>query len=499
MKRAKHSLSNYRLASMNQGEIYPIGLQEVLPGDSFRQRTSALIRVSPLVAPVMHPVRVSIHHWFVPNRILWNSWEDFITGKNTALVVPTLSIAAANTAAIRFANSLGIGIDAPPAPVLVNSLPFRAYNLIYNEFYRDQDLTTAVPTRTGDSGDVVADYLIRMASWEKDYFTTARPYPQQGNNTEVVQLNLTGTVPVSGLGSRTQTFSSTPVTAFESNLASRSYSFSKNIDQTNTNDQVYMEGTAATGYPKVNVNLANIQGGSVTMDINAWRTSMAMQRIREHRNKYGSRYRDMLAFLGVRSSDARLQRPEYLGGGKQVISFSEVLSTAETTEAVVGDMAGHGIAAMRHRPYKRFFEEHGYVLSFMIVRPQTVYQQSVPRTFLRRDYEHFWQKELEMMGEQAITNAEIYGDSATPSSIFGYQGRFDEYRHAESSVSGEFRSILDYWHMARIFGSQPVLNASFVEANPTDRIYASAVNDELYVMASHQISARRLVSKRARA
>lgn len=497
MKRSKHSLSQYRLTSLNQGVLYPVACEEVLPGDSFRWQSSALLRVSPLVSPVMHPVHACIHHWYVPNRLIWSNWEPFITGRDPALTVPVLGVVMNSNPPVAYlARALGIGADST-AGITVNALPFRAYNFIWNEFYRDQNLDTKVVERRGDTGDVGGDYKLLNCRWEKDYFTVARPNPQQGTGVETVPITLSGIVPVSGLGSRTQTFSSTPVTAFESNGASRSYAFNKNIDQTSVNDQVYMEGTAATGYPKVNVNLSGVTVPA-GVDINEWRKSMAMQRIREHRNKFGERYRDYLAFLGVNSSDSRLDRPEYLGGGKQTISFSEVLSTADTGTAPIGEMAGHGIAALRTRPFRRFFEEHGYVISLLFLRPVSVYMNRVPRHWLRRDYEQYWQKELEMMGDQIITNTEVYGDTATPSGTFGYTSRYDEYRHAESSVSGEFRNVLNYWHMARIFASQPALNSSFVECDPTDRIYASNVTDEIYAMVSHRISARRLVSKRAR-
>ena len=262
-----------------------------------------------------------------------------------------------------------------------------------------------------------------------------------------------------------------------------------------------MTGTTPNAYPNVRADMTGVTVPT-GININDLRQSLAMQRMREHRNRFGSRYRDLLAYLGVNSSDSRLQRPEYLGGGKQTISFSEVLSTSDTvnggTGSPVGEMAGHGIAALRTRPYKRFFEEHGYMLSFMCVRPVAVYMNRVPRHFLRRDYEQYWQKELEVMGDQAITNFEVYGQSATPSTVFGYIPRYDEYRHAESFVSGEFRTVLDYWHMARKFTSQPALNAAFVECDPTNRIYASTVSDQLYCMISHRLVARRLVSKNAR-
>lgn len=495
MKRSKHSLSHYRLTTWNQGELYPVMCEEVLPGDSFRHQASVLMRVSPLVAPVMHPVHLMVHSWFVPSRLVWDNFEDFITGKNTNLVYPLLPVNSGDTAAWRLVQAMGVGAQSRVTDISLVALPFRAYNLIYNEFYRDQDLNTALTVNTGDAADDPAIYAIRNGSWEKDYFTTARPYPQQGSDTEVVQLSLTGSAPVLGIGvSTTPTWNQT-VTARESDGTTSNYVNASQVNVTPT----YIEQAGSTGYPNVRADLSGVAAGSVNMDINEWRRSMAMQRIREHRNRFGSRYRDMLAFLGVNSSDARLQRPEYLGGGKQTVSFSEVLSTADTGTAVLGDMGGHGIAALRTRPYKRFFEEHGYVITLVFVRPASVYLNSVPRHFLRRDYEDVWQKELEMLGEQPITNTEVYGDTATPADVFGYIPRYDEYRHAQSFVSGEFRTILDYWHMARSFTSQPALNGTFVGCDPTDRIYAATENDQLYGMIAHRLSARRLVSHRARA
>lgn len=498
MKRSKHSLSHYRLTTLDMGELYPVMMEEVLPGDSFRHSSSVLVRVAPLVAPVMHPVHLMVHSWFVPARLVWDNWEPFITGSDTALVLPTVTIGAADTSAQKLAQSFGVGVDTWTTAKVLNALPFRAYNLIWNEFYRDQDLNAKLTVTTGNGPDAAGNYAVQAPSWEKDYFTTCRPFPQQGTNTEVVQLALTGTLPIRGIGKKDGTFTGTSGSARDSTQTVRTYANFSDIDGISGNQAYSVEGTgAANAWPNIRADLSDLQG-SVTMDINQWRTSMAMQRMREHRNRYGSRYRDMLAFLGVHSSDARLQRPEYLGGGKQTISFSEVLSTADTTNAVVGDMAGHGISALRTRPYKRFFEEHGYVLTFLAARPVSVYMNRVPRTFLRRDYEQFWQKELEMMGEQSVTNFEVYGDSATPSTVFGYIPRYDEYRHAESFVSGEFRNVLDYWHMARKFASQPALNATFVKCDPTNRIYASTTTDQLYAMIAHRISARRLVSKRAR-
>lgn len=495
MRRSKHGLSHWRLASLNQGVLYPVGLVEALPGDTFRHASACLLRVSPLATPVMHPVHVRLHHWFVPSRILWEGWEQFITGQDTATPLPSISVSSADTSAIPLVRALGVGFGSQT--LTLNALPFRAYNKIFNEFYRDQDLVTALTEATGDS-DSVNNYSLVNVAWEKDYFTVARPYAQQGADTSAVDLTLSGEVPITGIGKADQTWSTGAQTVYETlGTASSTYSRFRKVDGSAVDTTIYLEEDPSNlGFPNIKADLSGISG--LSLDMNEWRQAMAYQRIREHRNKFGHRYRDMLAFLGVRSSDARLQRPEYLGGGKQTIAFSEVLGTADVGNSDVGSLAGHGIAALRTRPYKRFFEEHGYVVSLMSVLPRTIYMNSTPRTFTRQEYTDFWQKELEMMGEQEIRNVEVYTDATAASGTFGYGGRFDEYRFQPSGVSGEFLSTLNDWHMGRSFTSQPVLNSSFVTADPTDRIYQSTASDELYGMVSHRLVARRLVSKRSR-
>lgn len=242
--------------------------------------------------------------------------------------------------------------------------------------------------------------------------------------------------------------------------------------------------------------------GVSAANINDLRLAFALQRYEEARARYGSRYVEYLRYLNVRSSDARLQRPEYLGGGRQTIQFSEVLQTGVTSDGDdtegVGNLKGHGIAAVRSNRYRRFFEEHGWVITLMSVLPKTIYTQGLHRSFNRRTKEDYWQKELEHIGQQEILNKELYAAHATPDGTFGYNDRYDEYRRTPSRVSGEFRtSELDYWHMARIFSSDPVLNGSFVTSDPTKRINAVQTNDVLWCMVNNSIQARRLVSKQA--
>lgn len=487
MKRFKHSLSNYKLFSMDQGPLVPCGSFEVLPGDTVQQATSALVRVSPLVTPVMHPVHSRIHHFFVPYRLLWENWEDFITGGddgNNASVFPTVSIAGGSEGDL--SDYLGVAPDA--GTYSVSALPFRAYALIWNELYRDQDLETKLTISTADGVDSTTSTTLQNVCWEKDYFTASRPFEQKGSDvtlplgtTAPVQIDATATTAGRFLKASDQ---SVPATG--GNLSTRTGTSNVNMDTPNVEAVYDPAGT-------LEADLSSATGATV----NSVRLAMALQRYKEARARYGSRYTEYLAYLGVQSADSRLQRPEYLGGGKQTIQFSEVLQTGvDSTDEGVGNLKGHGIAGMRSNRYRRHFTEHGIVMSFMSVKPKTMYAQGLRRDWSRTTKEEFWQKELEHIGQQAIKNKEVYLPHATPDGEFGYQDRYDEYRRIPSSIAGEFRSTLDSWHMARIFSSDPALNATFVKSNPTDRIYASTVNNQLLVMASHSIQARRLVTKR---
>jgi len=208
---------------------------------------------------------------------------------------------------------------------------------------------------------------------------------------------------------------------------------------------------------------------------------------------YGSRYTEYLRYLGVRSSDARLQRPEYLGGGKRDISFSEVLQTAEGTDPV-GAMKGHGISGMATRPFRKFFEEHGIVMSVMSIRPQSIYSNGLHRSWLRETKEDYFQKELQFVGQQEIKNGEVYfSNDSLNYDTFGYGDRYSEYTHHPSTIAGDFRSTLDFWTAARSFTSRPALNTTFTNCDPTDRIFAVPSEHTFWVASQQKIIARRMV------
>ena len=497
-KRSKFSLSHYRLFSGRMGYMMPIGITECLPGDTFQQATSVFLRCSPLVTPVMHPVHVTVHHWFIPTRLLWDEWEDFITGGPdgmNASIMPTITAPGEGGFAIgSLADYMGVPTAIPSLEV--SALPFRAYALLYNECYRDQDLEDPLALSLESGADTTTNTALQRCDWARDYFTTARPWPQKGPAVSVpVNLTAAGEPTISIQPAGTPTFkvgSQTVSLAHRSGDTATGASWSTSITAGGDVNASWVNPALS-----VNFQSGNPELGSV--DINQLREAFALQRFEEHRALYGSRYVEYLRYLGVKSSDARLQRPEYLGGSRQTIQFSEVLQTAPGGDDPVGALKGHGIGAMRTNRYRRFFEEHGYVITIMMVRPISVYMQGLSRMWNRRVKEDYYQRELQHIGQQEVLTKELYaGNADGPTAddvVFGYQNRYDEYRWHESYVSGEFRTILDSWHMARNFANEPVLNADFINAVPTTRIFAAQQNDTLYCMANHSIQARRLMNK----
>lgn len=479
MRRSKFSLSHYKLFTCDLGELIPCGMFEVLPGDTIQQATSLLVRCTAMLSPVMHPVHVRIHHWFVPYRLIWNDWENFITGGPDGLnasVFPTKDIAPSQGT---LSDYLGV---TPGVTSNVSALPYRAYALIWNEWYRDQDLETALTIDLTDGTDSTTNSTMQNCDWEKDYFTSARPWEQKG---PAITIPLGTTAPTT----ITRVSNATEWEAYSSGTNTLAASSAVNITGGD------LSGAANISLdPRGQLVGSTDLSGASAVTINVLREALALQRFEEARARYGSRYVEYLRYLGVRSSDARLSRPEYLGGGRQTIQFSEVLQTAEGTNPV-GKLRGHGITALRSNRYRRFIEEHGLVMTLCSVKPKTMYAQGLNRSWIRRTKEDFFQKELQHIGQQAIENREVYAGHATPLGTFGFQDRYDEYRRQESSIAGDFRSsTADYWHMARVFTSDPALNATFVKCVPTERVFALPSADVLNIMANHSIQARRLVA-----
>ena len=546
LKRSKFNLSHYHLLTCDMGKLVPCGVTDVLPGDTFVGSTSALVRMSPMVAPVMHPIEVRIHHWFVPYRLLWDEFEDFITGGATGMDTPAFPQVNVNNASISSLHDY-FGIPTEKKQDLkVSALPYRAYALIYNNFYRDQDLEQEIPIAYASGVDSTTNTTLQNVAWSKDYFTTARPWTQKGPEVTVPvtalpslpgrfgQFKYNATIEFSKpiaiknfcvwtMGSEAKTMITVSVVGLKPGQSYSGKSTELDSDFTISvlgveqvsNDKEVNESTITTpsvtcpstseekligSVPLLVLSAtqpnASIFNGAVS--VQDLRLATALQRMQEARAKYGSRYIDYLAYYGVKCSDARLQLPEYLGGGKNLLQISEVLQTTPTADSYVGDMYGHGIMSMRSNRFKFFAEEHGVIISLMSVLPHNMYSDGVDRMWLKTTKDEFYQKELNAIGMQEIYNAELFVDKPeTQKATFGYQDRYNEYRHTMSKIHGDFRKTMDYWHLARQFDSLPVLNASFIKAQPSKRIFAEQTSNCLWVMAKHDLKALRCMPKKA--
>lgn len=468
MKRSKHSLSHYKLLTCDAGELVPVGCYEVLPGDTVQQSSSVLLRLSPLLTPVMHPMHVRLHHFFVPYRILDGNFETFITGGGGSPKTYDLNGVARGSGDLL--DYLGIPPVARATATPVSAYPFDAYCEIFDEYYRDQDLVTPLVRNPAATG-------LQRVAWGKDIFTAARPFAQKGG---AVSFPLQGTAYAS---------------AVETNPGGASRGDLLITQDAGSPPDGVLKGSAPSAGGGEEAARLVVAMSSGSADVRAVRLAFAMQRYNEARAQYGSRYTEYLRYLGVRSSDARLQRPEYLGGGKAVVSFSEVLQTAEGANPV-GTLRGHGISGMRSGRFRRFFEEHGLVMSLLSVRPKGMYANGLHKMFSRTTKEDYYQKELEFIGTQAVLNKEVdYRDDGNDNLTFGYTPRYREYREHPSMIAGDFRNTLNMWHEARIFAARPALNASFVTCTPSDRIFAVPSGDNLWICVSHSIAARRMVSR----
>lgn len=489
MKRNLFSLSHKVNFSCDQGELIPCGLVEVLPGDIFRHGTSLLVRLSPMLAPVFSQLNVTVLQFYVPTRIVWDNFEPFITGGpdgDDATIHPTITFASGVAL-----GSLGDYLGIPPSVnnITCSAIPWRAYAAIFNEWIRDEDLDDEIPLSKADGDDTTTNTALQNIRWEKDYFTAARPFEQKGPG---VTIPIGQRAPVSGLG-----WPATESAIVSGNMRKDASTTAAGVAYPNVFNPANMQARSLTAgaaaIPDIYADLSQATGIPVT----ELRLANALQRFMELSSHRGSRYVEyLLSRFGVRSSDARLQRPELLSRSKQVVQISEVLATAEGTNTDVGDLKGHGIGAMRSNRYMRMFEEHGYVLTLLAVQPKTMYTQGLHRTWNRRDKYDYFQPETQFIGDQEVLNKEIYAAAATPDGTFGWTPRYQEYREQNNRIAGEFRtSLLDFWHQARIFSSEPALNATFVTSNPTERIFAVPSQDVLYITANHSLQARRVISK----
>lgn len=487
-KRYKHNLSYERALTCDMGELIPVGVQDVLPGDAFRHQTSLILRTTPLVTPLMHSVDVKLAHFYVPYRQIWDDSDDFFTGGEDGTSTPTHPyVSLSSVAEGSLWDYLGIPPGTYSTALEVNALYLRAYAHIYNNYYRDQDLVTSLTIDTTSGADSTTATAVQNVAWAKDEFTAARPWEQRGTE---VSVDLTEDAPVYGIGRYNQTFSGGAITAYETGGSSGdSWSSSAAADQ--SGGKLYVEEDPNnTGYPNIYADLSNVTGISVS-DL---RQSIGLQKFMERMARTGARYQEYLKGLGIYGDDLRLMNPLYLAGGRNTIQFSEVVATgSESGSTNVGDIKGHGIAAVQSNRYVKFFKEHGCILTLLTVRPRPMYTQAVDKKFLRTTKEDYYQSELARIGDRAILNKEVYSEHTTPAGTFGYGPRYNEYRFNRNTVHGGFHSTYNDWHLGRIHSSSPALNQSFIECNPSKRVFAEQTYDALKVKCFHNVQARRMV------
>lgn len=483
--RSAFDIRHQHKTTINAGDLVPVFVQEVIPGDSYRVNMTMFARTATAIVPLMDNLYIESFFFFVPNRIVWTNWERFMGEQasptdTTEFMTPYVTVTTATTAVGTLSDYFGITLNnIAGRTVNVSALPYRAYALIWNDFFRDEDLQTPWTIPLGDGPDAITDYALFGRAKRHDYFTTARPWPQKpinaaanrfGNAEPLVPggamtLPQSG-APVTGLG---VAFGATP----DANAASLIWTGSR-------------QETPATMWSsdldafKMKVN-PSATGPDVRVLINDIRTAELVQIMMERNARGGSRYAEIIrSHFGVISPDARLQRPEFLGGGRAHVAVHPLAQTSasgitgSTTD--LGEQAGIGTAVGSRHGFSQSFTEHGHIIGIINCRADLTYQNGIERFWFRRTQFDFFWPALQGLGEQAILMKELYTQgNATDDTVWGYQERWSEYKTKPSRVSGGFRSNastgtpLDMWHLAVNYGAPPAslaLNSTFIDDNP---------------------------------
>lgn len=515
-KRAKFNLSHEVKLTADFGSLIPFLCQEVIPGDKFRVSTEVFCRFNALIAPVMQRVQGRIEYFFVPNRIIYEDWQDFITG-DVDKVMPYFDMSSpaqygSNLDKHSLADYLGVPIrikdlsdDAQEGATIIgkcpndrlNALPFRAYQRIWNDWYRDQNLETnpwgSKPDDFAKNGGNVTSQAgqlmqLRYRCWPHDYFTTALPWAQKG---DAVRL---------------------PLTTMTNQYGQIRSDKTVNVNGVGVSTSGQLNSTTTTGNTSTNWRITNLDKMIVGPTIEEVRRANAVQRWLEKNARFGSRYvEQILAHFGVHVPDYRLDRSEFLGRGRVNVVVSEVLQQSETTQnGALGDQGGHAVAGglCGFKPY--YVQEHGFIIGLLSFVPNTGYGAGLDRKFTRQDYLDFAFPEFDRLGEQPLYDYELdaYGNIASTAglNVFGYKPRYDEYKHSYSRFCGDFRDTLSYWHLGRLFGGHGVsLNGSFVKIMPyeqdgyasLDRIFATQDVDDKHILVQlyNHVYAKRPLSR----
>ena len=472
--------------TFNSGYLVPFYVDEVLPGDSFKLTATLFARLATPIVPFMDNLYLETFFFFVPNRLVWDNWQKFNGERknpsdSTDFLIPTVS--GTNVQNQTLWDYFGLPTNVNKA-LKVNALPFRAYNLIFNEWFRDENLQESLEVPTGDGPDNLTDYNLVRRGKRHDYFTSCLPWPQKGPGVEISIGGLASVQP-----SGTPTFKAVTVTGTNNQTFVRdanTLGIATNADSIGLSNanflrQAYHSSSGTLTHldwlsPGLQVDLST----ATPISINDLRQAFQIQKLYERDARGGTRYTEILrSHFGVISPDARLQRPEYLGGSSARISINPVQQTSATNETTPqGNLAAFGVVSDSFHGFSKSFVEHGYVFGFVNVRADLTYQQGLNRMWSRQGRFDFYWPVLAHLGEQAVLNKEIYAQgTADDDKVFGYQERYAEYRYYPGQITGKFRSTdpqpLDSWHLAQKFSSLPTLSAQFIQDNPpVERVVA---------------------------
>ena len=510
-KRNTFDHNHERITSFKMGELVPIAAIDLIPGDSVNVSTEAVCRFFPLIAPVMANIEICVWWFFVPNRIVFDEWEDFISPRDAAdpafvpVVHPNFNGDQIEPGHIGH----HLGLPREPSQSGLNPIPIGAYYKIYDEWFRDQDIidekfVAIVPGDNSTNYQDMASVTPLRRAWRHDYYTSARPWPQKGADV---------TLPLVAAGNALVTLSGTDEPGQWLNASTgASLTGSPTSVDSGTGGQVEVGGTE--GYYDPGDTLAvNLNAQAAT--INQLREAFTLQRFLERDAIGGTRYQETIFnHFGVATPDSRLQRPELIGKVRSKMSISEIVQTApgfqetaaEGSPTPLGELAGHGIGVISGNGGKYFAYEHGWMIGLINVQPEAVYFQGVHPKFTREDrYDYGWPI-MARLGDRELLTTELYWD-ANEDTVFGYTPQYSEYWSTPSTLSGEMITTLMHWHMARNFLAEPTLDESFIECNPGARNFAvkfdspanpELTGDQIVAHVFNYVSISRLLPKYAR-
>ena len=529
MRRTKFDRSHVYKTTFDSGKLIPVFVDEVLPGDTTRMSVNYFARLATPIKPIMDNIYLDWFFFFVPNRLVWEHWQNFCFEQedpddSTDYVIPTIYSHSSmkNLLIGSLWDYFGLPINTTNDISGINALPFRAVYLIWNEWFRDENLQKSVKIQKGDAnevldfsrisdqpswlfgtdGNLIAGHACPPRGKRHDYFTSALPWTQKGPG---VSIGLAGTAsivdpsPTTGYLLHSTNNQLAAVSAYDGNASSSggdrtasgsgSITFNRGSSDShwsnvggfagNSSDYITMSAQPASGF-LANDSYVDLDTSSI-FTINSLRTAFQMQKFYERLARGGSRYTEVLrSFFGVVSPDARLQRPEFLGSFTKMVNVNPIAQTSATDDtSPQGNLSAYGVTAAKFHGFTKSFVEHGYIIGFVCARADLTYQQGINKMWLRSTVYDFYWPTFAHLGEQAIELREIYAQgSEADTTVFGYQERYAEYRYKPSQITGKFRSsviggTLDKWHLSQFFKTAPTLNEEFIVENPPiERIIA---------------------------